>query len=103
MQIQMDASLLSRLRSRLLGSLTFSATGCLGLLLALPSSTLAQQVPAEAYGPYNAVFLADGPGLTKPSSGPYGAPPPASAAIASDLLEAHGKWTLAFWFHTEPS
>jgi hypothetical protein len=107
MPIQIEAPVLPQFRSSLRGLLTASTAVCLGILLVLPLSASAQQVPAEAYGPYNAVFLADGPGLTKPSAGPYGQPPPPSAAIATDVLDAHARWTLAFWFrpdaHSETS
>ena len=38
----------------------------------LVSSSIArtQELPAESYGPYNAVFLPDGPGLTKQLAAP---------------------------------
>ncbi|MGA2340296.1 MAG: LamG-like jellyroll fold domain-containing protein, partial [Terracidiphilus sp.] len=66
--------------------------------------------PAAAYGPFNAVFLADGPGLNKPLS------PSTSldglAAVAMDgqgsgqpsmqdpILAGRASWTLAFWFES---
>ncbi len=103
MRFQNCVSFLPRLQLSLRAAFTSSAAACLGMLLVSHPSVHAQQVPEEVYGPYYAVFLADGPGLTKPSAGPYGAPPPASAAIASDLLEAHARWTLDFWFHDEAS
>ncbi len=85
------------------------------LVAAAPSALIAQApaAPTGAYGPFNAVFLADGPGLSKPLS------PWASfdglAAVALDqqgsngpvmqdpLLAGRAPWTLAFWFQlSEP-
>ena len=58
----------------------------------------AQPLPAEAYGPYNAVFLPDGPGLTKPLAN--GA---AANGRTAAMLQGGSSWTLAFWFHaSEP-
>src|ERR1019366_9559388 len=107
MPTRIEAPLLPSFRSSLRGLLNALIAACLGMLLVLPLSASAQQVPAEAYGPYNAVFLADGPGLTKPSAGPYRQPPPPSSAIATDVLDAQARSTLAFWFrpvaHSETS
>ena len=59
------------------------ALGAVAACLAMPGS--AQTVPAEVYGPYNAVFLADGPGLPKTDA------------------TLHSKGTLSFWFNaSEP-
>ncbi len=80
----------------------------LAVLLSAPLCAQAPAPPAEAYGPFNAVFLAGGPGLSKPLS-------PATsldglAAVAMDgqgsgqpamqdpLLAGRASWTLAFWF-----
>src|ERR1700752_175291 len=41
------------------------AFALLVVFFGLPSLSPAQAIPAEDYGPYNAVFLPDGPGLTK--------------------------------------
>ena len=60
------------------------------LLLAPPMLVRGQSTPAEDFGPYNAVFLSDGPGLNKPLDAP-------------SLLEGRAQWTLAFWFRaSEP-
>jgi hypothetical protein len=87
--------------------------GALIVLLAWSSNALAQAVPAEGYGPYNAIFLTDGPGLTKPLVAP--SPLDSRTAGLLDrlglnrepdrdvLLEGRSPWTLAFWFRaSEP-
>ncbi len=53
----------------------------------------AQEVPAALHGPYNATFLADGPGLTKRMEAP------GEAA----LFKGGSRWTMAFWFHLSGS
>ncbi|HEX4037504.1 MAG TPA: LamG-like jellyroll fold domain-containing protein [Acidobacteriaceae bacterium] len=64
----------------------------------------AQDVPQEAYGPYNAVFLADGPGLLKPLAPPapldsrYRGPRP-----PDPLTAGAAQWTLALWFQSPDS
>jgi hypothetical protein len=93
------------------------------LLLAFPIYTPAQTVPAEDYGPYNAIFLADGPGLTKSLAPPL--PVDSRTAPMLDrlgltawldriglgkqvdarqvLLAGRAPWTLTFWFRpSEP-
>ena len=84
-------------------------TYALLVALALPAllaarALSAQTVPEEAYGPYNAAFLAAGPGLTEPL-----APPPPldrrydGARPPDPLTEGAAQWTFAFWFHfSEP-
>ncbi len=71
----------------------FAGVLSLGIPLGSPSVSLAQTVPAEVYGPYNAAFLTDGPGLTKRLEVP----------LPGRLLEGNGKWTLGFWFHVAAS
>ncbi|MGB6721467.1 MAG: LamG-like jellyroll fold domain-containing protein [Terracidiphilus sp.] len=66
-----------------------------GCLLAQPQLVCAQTAPAEDYGPYNAVFLPDGPGLSKPL-----AEPPALNGPMGTLLAGRAAWTLAFWFRS---
>jgi hypothetical protein len=56
------------------------------LALVFSSAASAQTLPAEAYGPYNVTFLADGPGLDK------------QLARRDTLLDANSSWTFAFWF-----
>lgn len=88
----------------------------LAILPAIAFQANAQSVPAEAYGPYNATFLPDGPGLTKQLAAP--SPLDSRTAALLDrlglnkqpderdaLLEGQASWTLAFWFRfseTEP-
>ncbi len=89
-----------------------AAAGSVGmLLLVLPSIARAQAIPDEAYGPYNALFLADGPGLTKPIVPPS---PPKNRTTAlleslglseqrgehDSLLDGRSPWTLSFWFRS---
>jgi hypothetical protein len=73
----------------------------------------AQELPGESYGPYNAVFLPDGPGLSKTLGAPaaidgrdamlldrLGVRPPESP---DPMLAGRASWTLAFWFRpSEP-
>ena len=82
---------------------SLAAFAFVGLLTASSVPARAQQLPAEAYGPYNAIILPDGPGLTKP----LGAPPqPDRAGFNTEpdhhdaLLQGHARWTLAFWFRS---
>ncbi len=66
-----------------------------------PSSLSAQAVPEEAYGPYNAVLLADGPGIIKPLAPPAALDPRFRGPQAPDALTSGtARWTLAFWFHS---
>ncbi|MGA2886872.1 MAG: LamG-like jellyroll fold domain-containing protein [Terracidiphilus sp.] len=74
----------------------------------------AQTVAGEDYGPYNAVFLPDGPGLTKSLAAPSPLDSRTAALLdrlglnkqpdARDaLLDGNAAWTLAFWFRaSEP-
>jgi hypothetical protein len=74
--------------------------------LALPAflavqAVSAQALPEEAYGPYNAVFLPDGPGLTKPLAPPVPLDPRYQGPRPPDpLTGGAAPWTLAFWFHS---
>jgi hypothetical protein len=64
----------------------------------------AQTAPQEAYGPYSAIFLPDGPGLIKPLAPPAPLDPRYKGPQPSDPLTAGAaQWTLAFWFHTSES
>ena len=91
-----------------------AAVACLATPQMLPGQAKAQPASDEAYGPYNAVFLPDGPGLTKQLAAPS---PLDSRTLAlldrlglnkqpddrDVLLEGPAQWTLAFWFHpSEP-
>ena len=85
----------------------------IGFLVALvpaaPAAIHAQtETPAAAYGPFNAVFLADGAGLNKtlsPSTSLDGVWAVAmdgqgsgQPAIQDPVLAGRASWTLAFWF-----
>ncbi len=83
------------------------------IVLATSASAPAQAAPAEAYGPYNAEFLPDGPALTKPLSAAVSLDTPEALLLnrlhqnppeAPDaLLAGRAPWTMAFWFHpSEP-
>jgi len=118
MQIRNAVS--SSLKFRSIGSRLFSlqcVVACTGILLTLPCQSIAQSVLSEAYGPYNATFLPDGPGLTKSLAPP--APLDVRSAALLDrmglsglnrqpefheaLLTGRAEWTLAFWFRaSEP-
>jgi hypothetical protein len=87
----------------------FAATVSIALLLALAGQAKAQSIPAEAYGPFNATFLSDGPGLTKQLTPPSSLDSRTAALLdrlgmnkqpdeRDVLLEGRAKWTLAFWF-----
>jgi len=73
-----------------------------------------QPLPAEAYGPYNAVFLADGPGLTKPLAPPSTLDNRTAALLErlglnqqsaqrDALAEGRAAWTFSFWFRSSES
>ena len=68
---------------------------CLAMLSA--NAARAQQIPDEVYGPYNAVFLADGPGISVPAPSFRDARPTASP-LPVEILKGRTQWTLAFWF-----
>lgn len=102
---------LSSVRSFLLQT----AMAVVALVLFLSTSRArAQELPPESYGPYNAVFLPDGPGLVKQLAAP--SPLDSRTAALLDrlglnkkpdqrdvLLEGRASWTLDFWFHvSEP-
>lgn len=83
-------------------------------MVALSCFAGAQEIPGESYGPYNAVFLPDGPGLTKQLAVPSPLDSRTSALLDrfglnkepdqhDELLEGRSMWTLYFWFHfSEP-
>jgi len=75
----------------------------LAALLALPALA-AQAVPEEAFGPYNAIVLPDGLGLTKPLAPAPSLDPRYRGPQPPDPLTAGAaEWTLAFWFQpSEP-
>jgi hypothetical protein len=91
-----------------------AAVSLAGILLVFSLPARAQSVPPEAYGPYNATFLPDGPGLTKSLAAPSPLDSRTSALLdrlgmnkqpdARDaLLAGRATWTLAFWFrYQEP-
>jgi len=105
-----DSSPLSR--SHIAPRLLFLGAAFVCLTLLVPEPANAQSLPAEAYGPYNATFLADGPGISKPLTPPSPIDPRTAAMLdrmgmggrQSDshdaLLAGHAAWTLAFWFRS---
>jgi hypothetical protein len=94
--------------------LNFAIAGVLLSSHVTPSLARAQEIPTESYGPYDAVFLPDGPGLTKPLAAPSPLDSRTSALLdrlglnkepdqRDALLAGRASWTLAFWFRsTEP-
>ncbi|HEY6490093.1 MAG TPA: LamG-like jellyroll fold domain-containing protein [Terracidiphilus sp.] len=81
------------------------------LLLTSSLIAAAQELPPEDFGPYNAIFLPDGPGLTKDVAAP--SPLESRSAALLDrlglnkepdqhdaLLQGHASWTIAFWFRS---
>jgi hypothetical protein len=82
-----------------------------GGALAASLHAQAPTLPAVAYGPFNAVFLADGPGLNKtlsPLTSLDGLAAVATViqgsnqqpAMQDPLLAGRASWTLAFWFES---
>lgn len=74
-------------------------------LVVAPAGARGQSIPTEAYGPYNAAFLPDGPGLSKPLSGGEAlvSSEVAEPKVQDPLLAGRAPWTFAFWFHaSEP-
>ena len=95
-----------------LRSLFKYATLCIAILMPLCASFVeAQSTPTEPLGPYNAVFLPDGQGLTKALV----VSTHQDARIAAlerlglnrepeahdGLQDGHAAWTLAFWFRSD--
>jgi hypothetical protein len=95
----------SKFRFSLRAVSTFcAAVACVALLAA--GQVNAQSVPNEAYGPYNATFLPDGPGLTKqlapaePPRMPFSRPDEnKKVEERAVILAGQATWSLAFWFH----
>ncbi len=91
--------------------ISLSAIAISPVLLTWPATANAQALPTETFGPYNAIFLPDGTGLTKPLT-PPGTLDDRIAALLDrlgidrqqekhdPLLSAGAAWTLAFWFHS---
>lgn len=112
MQIHIGLSLRSIVKSFACLPLSLSATlACAALMLASSSHANAQSAPPEDYGPYNATFLADGPGLTKSLTLPSQIDGRSAALLErlglngepaqrDPLLEGTAKWTLSFWFRS---
>jgi hypothetical protein len=71
--------------------------------LVLPALLAAPLLAAQdaAYGPYNASFLADGPGIIKPLAQPPSLDPRYRAPQPPDPLTAGAAaWALTFWFQS---
>jgi hypothetical protein len=88
-----------------------AAVGCLALLLVATVNARGQEFPAEDFGPYNAIFLSDGPGLTKTLAPPSPMDSRAAALLDrfglktepehhEDLLAGRAIWTLTFWYRS---
>jgi len=78
---------------------TVSLSACAALsAMALPNAG-AQRLPTEVAGPYNAIFLADGPGLTYPAPARWGSKAQPSP-IPNELMDPHAHLTLVFWFQS---
>jgi Exo-beta-D-glucosaminidase Ig-fold domain/Concanavalin A-like lectin/glucanases superfamily/Glycosyl hydrolases family 2/Glycosyl hydrolases family 2, sugar binding domain/Glycosyl hydrolases family 2, TIM barrel domain len=86
-------------------------TAILVAILAAPLGAQSPATPAEAYGPFNAVFLADGSGLNKtlsPSTSLDGVWAVAidgqgsgQPSIQDPVLAGRAAWTLSFWFESQ--
>ena len=84
----------------------FQLVAAVALVVMLATPLKAQTVPDAAYGPYNATFLPDGPGLNKQLAPPE---PPRMPFSRPDenkkveeravLLAGSATWSLSFWFH----
>jgi hypothetical protein len=68
----------------------------IGLSLCASVTAVAQPAPQPVAGPYNAEFLADGAGLSKPLAGSRAASHPVEPAVG-------GQWSLVFWFRQAPA
>ncbi len=85
--------------------------GILAANWAAPLGAQTPTTPAEAYGPFNAVFLADGSGLNKtlsPSTSLDGIWAVAmdgqgsgQPSIQDPVLAGRAVWTLSFWFESQ--
>jgi hypothetical protein len=84
------------------GLVAFALSAALILFLSSTGpSVCAQEIPAEAYGPYNAIVLPDGVGLIKPLAPPPSLDPRYQSAQPPDaLIEGNAQWTASFWFHS---
>jgi hypothetical protein len=91
--------------------LHFAIGAMLFSFMASAGVACSQEIPAEIYGPYNAVFLPDGPGLTKQLAAPSLLDSRTAALLdrlglnkepdkRDVLLEGRATWTLAFWFRS---
>jgi Exo-beta-D-glucosaminidase Ig-fold domain/Glycosyl hydrolases family 2/Concanavalin A-like lectin/glucanases superfamily/Glycosyl hydrolases family 2, sugar binding domain/Glycosyl hydrolases family 2, TIM barrel domain len=113
MPIQPSLALNLRLRSYIRGPRFRHAIAIFFLPLLFPLAR-AQNLRSESYGPYNAVFLADGPGLTKSLAAPSPLDNRTAALLdrlglnkepdqRDALLAGRAPWTLVFWFRaSEP-
>jgi hypothetical protein len=86
------------MRLRFAGLRWFSLLSPLVMALMGVRGAGAQEIPAEVYGPWNVVTLADGPGLTEPQPAEWPKTKPSAERLPAAVLEGTGKWTLAFWF-----
>ena len=102
LQVGEEASLIPNSQSLRISGLGAAFVGFVMLLLPWVGS--AQTAPQEAYGPYNATFLADGLGLKKPIAPPLDRLGAGKQPGESEpLLAGDAAWTLSFWFHSSDS
>jgi hypothetical protein len=89
----------------------WALSACIAILALLPASINAQTSSTEAYGPYNAIFLPDGSGLTKTLAPPSPLDSRTTAALdrlglsrqselSDPLVDGRSPWTLLFWFRS---
>lgn len=92
---------------------TFRVAAVIAFALSGVLNAQASPPPVEAYGPFNAVFLIDGPGLNKTLSPATSLDRLSGAsetsqvsnqpAMEDPIVAGRASWTLAFWFHlSEP-
>lgn len=101
MKKDMVIALFSRARLRVgLCGLCVLLLACAALCTpSTQAQAVADQIPQQVYGPWSAIILPDGPGLTEPAPGPWGGRS-SVAPLPASVLAAHAKWTLAFWFNS---
>ena len=113
MQIRLELAVRAACWRAAARSLFQHAPLCMAILLPLGASLAEAQATPSAFGPYNAVFLKDGQGLTKALVAPVHQDPRTAALerlglnkepeAHDGLQDGHAAWTLAFWFRSADS
>ena len=109
MNMQQSCNEFLRLTPRLLR--TTAALALFAISAISGATAQVQSLPEEAFGPWNAVFLADGPGLSKPLAPSPNADPRTALLLdrlgvnrdqqtPDQILEGRAAWTLVLWFRT---